>query len=99
MRFFSYFYDKNDLVRSFSVAVDGFEEVIEVEDYLQFIFRVLVEIFIIFVLLKVCLLISFFFFYLKSIFFNFFNYMIYIRVWVMLKVMIMYCNVVNIWYF
>lgn len=44
MRLPSHSYDKNDLARSLSVAVDGPEEVIEAEDYLQPTPRASVEI-------------------------------------------------------
>ena len=44
MRLPSHSYDKNDLARSLSVAVDGPEEVIEADDYLQPTPRASVEI-------------------------------------------------------
>lgn len=96
MRLPSHSYDKNDLARSLSVAVDGPEEVIEAEDYLQPTPRASVEIPTTPVSSKVCLLISSFPLYWKSIFYNFFYHMIHTRVWVMLKVMIMHCNAVHI---
>lgn len=72
MRLPSHSYDKNDLARSLSVAVDGPEEVIEAEDYLQPTPRASVEIPTTPVSSKVCLLISSFPLYWKSIFYNFF---------------------------
>lgn len=71
MRLPSHSYDKNDLARSLSVAVDGPEEVIEAEDYLQPTPRASVEIPTTPVSSKVCLLVSFFFVFIGEVFCKF----------------------------